>query len=271
MKIEEKYTQHYFKRLYFKIGSFFDKYQTVEIINENNKLKLIYDQQKNISKDNKLAIVNTNDYKFFFNNLSKIGVENWDNNYSHELYTGQNWKLELYFKPSILYEKEGSNNYPDNFIELINFIKNYFPNFNVDINIKTKLNENDLLKLYCTFHTGFTFTEVSIGDKKIFGENSKDRRVDMVRIDNDHKIFRLKYSNNKELFMKLINNQNYKIELIEIKTKLNRLVIGQIIVAEYMFRKKFKVNNTIKTILYHESDEALELFCNENQIKLEKY
>jgi hypothetical protein len=71
--------------------------------------------------------------------------------------------------------------------------------------------------------------------------------------------------------VKLINNKEYEIELIEIKAKLNRLVIGQIIVGEYMFKKKFNVNNTIKTILYHEGDEALETFCNDNQIKLEKY
>jgi hypothetical protein len=271
MKTEEKYTQHYFKRLYFEIGSFFDDYQTVEITRENSKLKLVYNSQKNISNRNKLLVVNTKDYKTFFDNLAKINIENWDNNYSHRLYTGFNWKLKLYFRPSVVYEKEGDNNYPNNFSQLIDFIKYYFPNFDVDINIKTTLNEDDLLKIYCTCHTGVTFTEVSIGDKNIFGKNSKNRRIDAVRINNDHKIFRLKYCNNKELFMNLIKNDKYKIELIEIKTKLNRLVIGQIIVGEYMFRKKFKVDNTIKTILYHEGDEALELFCNENKIVLEKY
>jgi hypothetical protein len=271
MKIEEKYSKHYFKRLYFEIGSFFDDYQTVEITNESNKLKLVYNSHKNISNRNKLNIVNTKDYQTFFNNLLKINIEKWDNNYLHKLYTGYNWKLKLYFRPSVVYEKEGDNNYPGNFSQLIDLIKYYVPDFDADFNIKTTLNENDLLKIYCTYHTGVTFTEVFIGDKNIFGKNSKGRRIDAVRIYNDHKRFRFKYCNNKKFFMHLIENGKYEIELIKIKTKLNRLGIGQIIVGEYMFRKKFKVNNTIKTILYHEGDETLELFCNENQIKLQKY
>jgi hypothetical protein len=176
-----------------------------------------------------------------------------------------------YFRYSMIYKKEGSNNYPNNFIQLIKLVKFYFPEFEADIKTKTTLNESDLLKLYCTHHDGFIFTEVSIGDRKIFGKDSKNRRIDLVRINNDRKTFRLKYCNCKDLFTKLINNKKYEIELIEIKTKLNRLVIGQIIVGEYMFRKKFNVDNTIKIILYHEGDEALESFCNENQIKLEKY
>jgi hypothetical protein len=144
-------------------------------------------------------------------------------------------------------------------------------NSHKNINSKnTALNENDLLKLYCTHHPGFTFTEVSIGDKKLFRKNSKNRRIDMVRIHNDHNRVILKYSHEKELFAKLLN-ENYEIEIIEIKTNLNRLVIGQIIVGEYMFKKKYDVDEIIKTILYHKGDEALETFCKENGINLVKY
>ncbi|MDR1315828.1 MAG: hypothetical protein LBK13_03045 [Spirochaetales bacterium] len=92
----------------------------------------------------------------------------------------------------------------------------------------------------------------------------------MVRIHNDHNRVRLKYSHEKELFAKLLN-ENYEIEIIEIKTNLNRLVIGQIIVGEYMFKKKYKVNKIIKTILYHNGDDALETFCKETEINLVKY
>jgi len=197
-------------------------------------------------------------------------MENWENNYSNKLFTGHEWKLKLYFKPSIVIEKQGSNNFPNNFDELINLIKEYYPDFVADINIRTRLNENDLRKLYCTFHGGFSFFEVSIGNKNIFGNNSKDRRIDIVRIICDRKFVRLKYSNNKELFEGLIK-KDYEIEIIEIKTKLNRPVIGQIIVGEYMFKKIYDVQNITKVILYHEGDEALELFCNEKNIKLIKY
>jgi hypothetical protein len=64
---------------------------------------------------------------------------------------------------------------------------------------------------------------------------------------------------------------NHKVEIIEIKTNLNRLVIGQIIVGEYMFKKKYNVDKIIKTILYHKGDGALETFCKENGINLVKY
>ncbi|MDR1099864.1 MAG: hypothetical protein LBL28_05220, partial [Treponema sp.] len=269
-KIENKYDKHYFKRLYFQIGSFYDDYQTIEIKNENNKLKMIYNSHRDISNKNNQIIVNTSEYHVFFDKLLKTNIENWENNYHHELYTGYNWELKVYFKQSIVYEKEGSNNYPENFTDLINLFKMYFPEFDIDCNKKATLNENDLLKLYCTHHPGFTFTEVSVGDKKLFGKNSKNRRIDMVRIHNDHNRVKLKYSHKKELFERLLNG-NYKIEIIEIKTDLNRLVIGQIIVGEYMFKKKYNVNEIIKTILYHRGDEALETFCKENEINLVKY
>jgi hypothetical protein len=153
MKPEEKYTKHNFKRLYFEIGSKFDHYQTIEIIHDKNKLKLLYDPHKNISSADKLIIISIKDYQTFFNELQKINIENWDNNYPHKLYTGYNWKLRLYFRYSMVYEKEGSNNYPNNFIQLIRLIKYYFSKFEADIETKITLTENDLLKLYCTHHT----------------------------------------------------------------------------------------------------------------------
>jgi hypothetical protein len=271
MKRENKYTMHYFKRLYFEIGSNYDDYQTIEILNENNILKIIYNTHKRISNRNKITALKIKDYSNFFNTLININIENWDKKYPYILYTGYNWKFKLYCKPSIVYEIEGSNNYPNNFSQLINLLKVHLPEFNPDINVKTTLNENDLLKLYCTHYSGTIFTEVSLGDKNIFGDNSKERRIDLVRIDNAHHYFNLNYSDRKDFFVDIINNRNYIPEIIEIKVRLNRLVIGQIIIGEYMFKKKFKIESIKKTILYHEGDEAIEIFCKYNNINLVQY
>ena len=132
------------------------------------------------------------------------------------------------------------------------------------------LNEKGLLKIYCSNNPGTSFSEVSVGLRN-FSKNSRDRRIDVVRIENDIDKKVCKYSTDKELFNNLVNANKYKIELVEIKKKLNRLVIGQIIVGEYLFKRKFKAKNITKAIVYHIGDSLLEEFCNENQIKLIKY
>jgi len=131
-------------------------------------------------------------------------------------------------------------------------------------------NEKDLSKLYCSDHSGTSYTEVSVGERNS-KKNSKDRRIDIVRIENGNQKEVCKYSENKEPFKELVNENLYNIELVEVKTKLNRPVIGQIIVGEYLFKRKFGGKNVSKAIVYHVGDELLEEFCNENQIKLIKY
>jgi len=138
-----------------------------------------------------------------------------------------------------------------------------------NIKTKTKLSEEDLLRLYCQKHTGTSFTEVSVGNKTI-AKNSTDRRLDIVRIENDiHKRSR-QYGKNKEYFQDIVKDK-HKIELVEIKTRLNRCVIGQILVGEYLFKKKFNVENVSLAILYHIGDELLEMFCKDKGIRLIQY
>jgi hypothetical protein len=105
-------------------------------------------------------------------------------------------------------------------------------------------------------HRGTSYFEVSVLDKDTM-KNSHDRRIDIVRIRNDIYKWKRKYSEHKEDFYNNIASEcNYEIELVEIKTKLNRAVIGQIMVGEYLFKKKFKASNVTKTILYHIGDEV---------------
>jgi hypothetical protein len=137
------------------------------------------------------------------------------------------------------------------------------------MNQKKKLSEKDLLKLYCLKHDGTSFTEVSIGNK-IIAKNSTDRRLDIVRIENDVNKCHRPYGKYKKDFQNIVK-EGYKIELVEIKTKLNRPVIGQILVGEYLFKKKFNVKNVSLAILYHIGDELLEMFCKEKGIRLIQY
>jgi len=135
--------------------------------------------------------------------------------------------------------------------------------------IKTKLSEKDLLRLYCLEHRGTSFTEVSVGNKTI-AKNSTDRRIDIVRIGNDIYKWHRQYGKNKEYFQGIVKH-GYEIELVENKTKLNRAVIGQILVGEYLFKKKFNVENVSLAVLYHIGDELLEMFCKDKGIKLIHY
>jgi len=135
--------------------------------------------------------------------------------------------------------------------------------------IKTRLSEKDLLRLYCLKHNGTSFTEVSVGNQIII-KNSTDRRLDIVRIENDTSKCQLKYGKYKKDFQDMIKDKN-KIELVEIKTKLNRCVIGQILVGEYLFKKKFNVKKVSLAVLYHFGDELLEMFCKDKGIRLIKY
>ena len=135
--------------------------------------------------------------------------------------------------------------------------------------IKTKLSEKDLLRLYYLKHNGTTFTEVSIGNQIII-KNSTDRRLDIVRIENDVTKYNRPYGKYKKDFQDMVK-EKYKIELVEIKTKLNRCVIGQILVGEYLFKKKFNVKKVSLAILYHIGDELLEMFCRDKGIRLIQY
>ena len=134
---------------------------------------------------------------------------------------------------------------------------------------KEILSEKDLLKLYCLKNDGTSFTEVSIGNK-IIAKNSTDRRLDIVRIENAVNKCHRPYAKYKTDFQDIVK-EGHKIELVEIKTKLNRPVIGQILVGEYLFKKKFNVKKVSLAILYHVGDELLEMFCKDKGIRLIQY
>ena len=132
------------------------------------------------------------------------------------------------------------------------------------------MNEKHLINQYCKKLSSCIFFEVSIGDKNTFGKESTDRKIDIVLIHGTSTKKSHNYSEHKDLFLKMINKKNTTIEIIEAKKKLNRNLLGQILVADFMFKKKFKVNKLKKSVLYSVGDSALELFCKNNSINLIK-
>ena len=132
------------------------------------------------------------------------------------------------------------------------------------------MTEAALTNLFNQSQTSCIFLEVSIGSKHIFGKNSTDRRIDIVVVNGCKSKNPFNFNENKDYFLKLIQDTKKEIEIIEVKKKLNRNVIGQILVGEFMFIEKYKIKKVKKSILYHFGDDALEAFCKRNQINLIK-
>lgn len=123
--------------------------------------------------------------------------------------------------------------------------------------------EDKLISKYRSQVEGNMFLEVPIGnDKDIWPKGSKTRRVDCIRVLNNSKdIYRY---NDLEIFKDCIKDKH--IELIEAKKRLNRLVIGQVIVGIDMFIKQYKNKNVKGVILCEVGDPGLEIVCKERDV-----
>ena len=133
------------------------------------------------------------------------------------------------------------------------------------------MTEAKLINTFGKSQTSCIFLEVSIGSKNIFGKNSTYRRIDIVVIHGCNSKKPYMFGEKKEEFLRFIKDSKNEFEIIEVKKKLNRVVIGQILVGEFMFKKKYNVKKVKKSILYEKGDDALELFCKENKINLINY
>ena len=104
---------------------------------------------------------------------------------------------------------------------------------------KPKDIEDALLNRYWERVKGQIHTEVPIGGRtlsNIWPSGSKIRRTDGIRL-TIHKNARIaSYHDSKQEFHRLI--QKHPVEFIEIKRKLNRPVIGQIVAGVKMFERQ---------------------------------
>lgn len=127
--------------------------------------------------------------------------------------------------------------------------------------------EDNLLYEYCRKFGGVTFTEVPFGDTK---EPKKARRIDAVRF-RKHTATRRIVKYEREEFERRLSSaarKGEKVEVIEVKGKLNRSVIGQVIVANYWFGDKDQNVRPEKVIICGEEVKVLKKFCSKHDIRV---
>jgi hypothetical protein len=130
--------------------------------------------------------------------------------------------------------------------------------------------EDRLLERYYKKHPGRFLVEVPIGgggNDLPWDDTCTTRRLDAVRISGIRKEKAVyKHSFNKDCLGKLFKGKN--VEVIEVKQKLNRPVIGQVIAGRDMFQEQYDGKNVKMVIVCSKGDSALEWVCKKQGIKV---
>jgi hypothetical protein len=136
---------------------------------------------------------------------------------------------------------------------------------------EAKSKEDIILQKYWSKVGEQLYVEVPIGGPGGNGDWPPDcaiRRIDGVRLSNcSNKNGIYNFKESKDNFLNLINECS--VELIEVKQKLNRLVIGQVIAGVDMFERQYKVKPHRLVILCAKGDSALEWVCEKRGISVE--
>jgi hypothetical protein len=130
-----------------------------------------------------------------------------------------------------------------------------------------------LLLAYLEEVGGLLITEVPAGhpSKEIWPKGSKVRRIDGVRIpDSDaqgagDELVVSYQSFGAERFQESVEGRS--VEVIEVKKKLNRLVLGQVIVGTDMFGLEYRPSEILPVVVAGVGDPALELICEKRGIR----
>ena len=130
--------------------------------------------------------------------------------------------------------------------------------------------EDRLLLAYWKEAGGLLITEVPIGSpsKSIWPEGSRVRRIDGVRIldpgDKGNQIASFQ-STDAGRFEEWVKGR--QVEVLEAKAKLNRLVLGQVIVGADMFRIEYGASDILSVVVVGIGDPGLELICEHRGIR----
>ena len=123
--------------------------------------------------------------------------------------------------------------------------------------------EDRLLQQYWRERPGFMVAEVPIGGAEGRGRwppGSRRRRIDAVRLAvNVLGPQIVSYRSARDCIASLTSNRG--VELVEVKPKLNRLVIGQALAAQDMFERQYGIRGAKMTIVCGLTDPALEWVC----------
>ena len=131
--------------------------------------------------------------------------------------------------------------------------------------------EDKLLHAHLRRRGGRLYPEVPIGAPKGPGgwpKGSKVRRLDGVIVPTDAPAEIRPYRENSETFVDDLGRHGAP-ELVEVKTQLNRYVIGQAIAGRRMFERQYGVTPSRVVIVVAAGDPALEWVCSKEGIEVE--
>jgi hypothetical protein len=132
--------------------------------------------------------------------------------------------------------------------------------------------ETQMLEQYLAEVGGRIYAEVPIGrhpNSHFWSQPCAIRRIDGVRVPLEpSETSVVHFQSNHSDFLAQI--QQHVPELIEVKGGLNRGVIGQVLVAENLFKAQYKVPEVKLVVICKRGDSALEWACQERNIKVVK-
>jgi hypothetical protein len=134
--------------------------------------------------------------------------------------------------------------------------------------------EDRLLYAYWQAVGGVIYTEVVIGGQRkanSWPSGSKPRRIDGVRIllpevlNADSDIITYSWKNADEFEHKI---QEYVVEVIEVKTRLGRYVIGQAIIGVDLLELASQPKQVHSVVVCKIGDPLMELLCQKRNVKV---
>jgi len=141
---------------------------------------------------------------------------------------------------------------------------------------KRRSSEDACLMSYGCAAGGVIFTEVPVGgggSSNAWPPGSKVRRIDGVRLvteesRSEHPVELRSFDPEFADGFRRQVAASTELEIVEVKTKLNRPVIGQVLAGALMFAREYGVQRPAMCIVYRIPDPALEIVCAELGIEL---
>lgn len=131
--------------------------------------------------------------------------------------------------------------------------------------------EDKLILSYFKENGGTIYTEVPTpwsGGEKDWPKGYTNRYIDAVRIPNTEKENKIKpFADHGEEFLKSVEGKI--IELIEVKERLNRYLIGQLLAGHDLFKADYSPKKIKLVALCQTSEPGLEWVCKNRKIKIE--